>query len=106
VDELQHDVRVSLGYADPAKNVYIAISGSGTLFRDVQKATQLWSFEQRAYYPHGPADERLAVLRVLIERAEILDCSRTASYLLSAVKAAVTGIPVDVIVRITRSSER
>jgi general stress protein 26 len=97
VDELQHDVRVSLGYADPAKHVYIAVSGSGTLFRDVQKATQLWSFEQRAYYPQGPADERLAVLRVLIERAEYWIAPGRTSYLLSAVKAAVTGKPVDVI---------
>lgn len=97
VDELRHNVRVSLGYADPAKNVYIAISGSGTLFRDVQKATQLWSIEQRAYYPQGPADERLAVLRVLVERAEYWIAPGRISYLLAAARAAVTGKPVDVI---------
>jgi general stress protein 26 len=37
VDELQHDVRVSLGYADPAKNVYAAVSGLGSLLRDLQE---------------------------------------------------------------------
>jgi general stress protein 26 len=97
VDELRHDVRVSLGYADPAKNVYIAIGGSGTLFRDVQRATQLWSIEQRAYYPQGPTDERLAVLRVVIERAEYWIAPGRISYLFAAAKAAVTGKPVDVI---------
>jgi general stress protein 26 len=97
VDELRHDVRVSLGYADPAKNVYIAVSGSGTLFRDVEKATQLWSIEQRAYYPQGPKDDRLAVLRVLIERAEYWIAPGRASYLLAAARAAVTGKPADVI---------
>src|ERR1700733_8074345 len=42
-DELHHDARVSLGYADPAKQVYVAVAGSGRLFRDIQKAKQLWS---------------------------------------------------------------
>ena len=48
VDELHHDVRVSLGYADIAKNVYVAVTGSGRLMRDGQKAKNLWSIEQRA----------------------------------------------------------
>ena len=46
VDELHHDVRVSLGYADPKKHVYVAVSGSGSLIRDIQKAKQLWRIEQ------------------------------------------------------------
>jgi general stress protein 26 len=97
VDELHHDVRVSLGYADPAKNVYAAVSGSGRLFRDVQKAKQLWSVEQRAYYPAGPEDERLALLRVLIERAEYWIAPGRTSYLIAAMTAAATGTPAGVI---------
>jgi hypothetical protein len=50
---------VSLGYADPANNAYVALSGSGRLLRDVQRAKLLWSAEQRAYYPDGPQDGRL-----------------------------------------------
>jgi general stress protein 26 len=97
VDELHHDVRVSLGYADPTKNVYVAVSGSGSLFRDLQKAKQLWSIEQRAYYPAGPEDERLALLRVVIERAEYWIAPGRTSYLVAAVAAAVTGTPAGVI---------
>jgi general stress protein 26 len=97
VDELQHDVRVSLGYADPAKNVYVAVSGSGSLLRDLQKAKQLWSIEQRAYYPAGPEDERLALLRVVIERAEYWIAPGRTSYLVAAATAAVTGKPASVI---------
>jgi general stress protein 26 len=97
VDELHHDVRVSLGYADPTKNLYVAVSGSGRLFRDIQRAKQLWSIEQRAYYPEGPADERLALLRVVIERAEYWIAPGRGSYLVAAVKAAVTGTPAGVI---------
>ena len=97
MDELHHDATVSLGYADPAKNVYVAVSGSGSLFRDVQKAKQLWSIEQRAYYPEGPEDERLALLRVLIERAEYWIAPGRSSYLVAAVTAIASGTPVGVI---------
>jgi general stress protein 26 len=47
------------------------VTGSGRLMHDGQKAKKLWSIEQRAYYPPGPEDERLALLRVDIERRNI-----------------------------------
>ena len=97
VDELHHDVRVSLGYADTAKNVYVAVTGSGRLMRDDQKAKKLWSTEQRAYYPQGPQDERLALLRVDIERAEYWVAPGRISYIVAAVTAAVTGTPAGII---------
>jgi general stress protein 26 len=97
VDELQHDFRVSLGYADPAKQMYAAISGIGSLRRDPQKAQELWTLEQFAYYPQGPDDERLALLRVQIESAEYWLAPGRVSYLIAAAKAAVTGVPAGVI---------
>ena len=97
VDELHHDARVSLGYADSTKNMYVAVTGSGCLIRDSQKAKELWSIEQRAYYPEGPDDERLAVLRVVIERAEYWIAPGRGSYIVAAVTAAVTGTPAGII---------
>jgi general stress protein 26 len=97
VDELHHDIRVALGYADPAKNRYAAVTGSASLFRDAEKARQLWSIEQRAYYPQGPEDERLALLRVHIERAEYWIAPGRTSYIVAAVKAAVTGTPAGIV---------
>jgi general stress protein 26 len=97
VDEIHHDVRVSLGYADPANNVYVAVIGSGRLIRDIQKAKELWSIGQRAYYPKGPEDERLALLRVVFERAEYWIAPGRISYLVAAVTAAVTGTPAGVV---------
>ena len=97
VDELSHDARVSVGYADPAKHVFVTVSGDATLFRDVRKAQELWSMEQRAYYPKGPEDERLALLRVQIERAEYWIAPGRVSYLVATVKALMTGTPAGVI---------
>jgi general stress protein 26 len=97
VEELHHDVRVSLGYADPEKKVYAAVAGSGRLIRDTEKARELWGVEQRAYYPKGPEDERLALLRVVIERAEYWIAPGRVSYLVAAVTAALTGTPAGII---------
>jgi general stress protein 26 len=95
--ELQNDTRVSLGYANPATHSYVAISGTGRLFRDQAKARQLWSPEQFAFYPKGPEDPRLALLCVTIEQAEYWIAPGRVSYLVAAVQAAVTGEPARVL---------
>lgn len=97
VHEMQQDVRVALSYADSHRHAYVAVSGSSTLLRDPQKAHELWGVEQRAYYPDGPEDARLALLRVRIERAEYWIAPGRTSYLLAAAKAVMTGVPAGVI---------
>jgi general stress protein 26 len=97
VSELEHDVRVGLGYADPAKNTYAALSGEARLIRDPQRAKELWSIEQRAYYPEGPDDERLALLRVVVLHAEYWIAPGRTSYLIAAVRAGITGVPTEII---------
>ena len=96
-DEVRADMRVSLGYADTTGNRYVAVSGLGTVRRDPHKAQELWQAEQRAYYPDGPRDERLGLLRVEIERAESWIAPGRASYLYAALKAVATGTPAGVI---------
>ena len=49
------------------------------------------------YYPDGPEDHRLALLRVHIERAEYWIAPGRTSYLLAAARAAMTGVPLGVI---------
>jgi general stress protein 26 len=95
--ELAHDVRLGLGYADPKSRSYLAVAGSGRVLRDASKARELWTVEQRAYYPDGPEDEHLALLRVQVERAEYwLPGGRTA-HLLAALQARVTGVPAAIV---------
>ena len=56
-----------------------------------------WTVEQRVYYPAGPEDEHLVLLRVQVERAEYwLSGGRTA-HLLAALKARATGIPTAIV---------
>jgi general stress protein 26 len=97
VSELEREIRVSLGYADPGRKAYVAVDGVATLLEDPGRAKQLWSTEQRAYYPDGPSDDRLVVLRVRMERIEYWLAPGRASYLVAALRAAVTGTPAGII---------
>lgn len=94
--ELTHDMRVSVGYADPSKKIYVAVAGHARILRDKVLAAQLWSCAQRAWYPRGPEDEHLCILRVSLERAEYWETPGKASYLLAALAATVTGRPATV----------
>jgi len=97
VGELERDVRLSLGYANAATRTYIAISGAGRLYRDPVKARQLWTVAQRAYYPKGPEDLRLAILSVRIVRAEYWIAPGRLAHLAAAARAMITGKPVEVV---------
>jgi general stress protein 26 len=97
VQELDRDTRVSVGFADPSRNTYVALSGLGTLLKDATKARALWSAEQRAFYPEGPDDPRLALLRVALHKAEYWIAPGRASYLIAAARAGATGEPVSVL---------
>lgn len=97
VDELEEDQQVSLSYVDPKRRTYVVVNGFGSLRSDPPRAQELWRASQRAFYPEGPTDSRLAVLRVRIERAEYWIAPGRLSYLAAAIKAALTGKPAGVI---------
>lgn len=96
-DEIQEDQQVSLSYADPRRRTYVVVNGFGSLRSDPRRAKELWIAGQRAFYPGGPTDSRLAVLRVRIERAEYWIAPGRLSSLATALKAAATGQPVRVL---------
>lgn len=91
--ELSHDIRVSVGYSEPSKNTYVAVAGRARILRDQALAVELWTPGQRAWYPQGPHDEHLSILRVGLERAEYWETPGRASYLIAAMTSMVTGKP-------------
>jgi general stress protein 26 len=97
VGEMQRQSQVSVGYSDVSRNRFVAVSGSARVLRDPEKARRLWSIEQRAYYPDGPEDRRLALLQVQMERAEYWLAPGRGAYLVAAARAALTGTPAGVV---------
>lgn len=72
-----HDVEgnphVALGYADPGKNLWVSVSGTAELVRDVDKRRELWSAPLKAFFPDGPDDPDVALLRVTPAKGEVWD---------------------------------
>lgn len=94
--ELLHDRRVSVGYSEPSKKIYVAVMGRARILRDRALAAELWTVDQRAWYPDGLDDEHLSILRVAPERAEYWETPGRVSYVFAALTAAVTGKPATV----------
>lgn len=91
VQEVEHDMRASVAYADTDNNVYVAVAGTAEVVRDRAKAEELWTPMAKAWFPQGLDDPELVLLRVQAERAEYWDSPGRAAYLLGVAKASLTG---------------
>lgn len=91
-NEVEHDRRVNVSYADPSDNRYISVSGSAQLIRDKSKAKEVWSPIYKAWFPKGLDDPNIALLKVQVEKAEYWDApSSTIVQIAGFVKALATG---------------
>lgn len=92
VEELRADPRVLLTYAEPDDQNYVSISGRGTVVEDRAKARELWAEPMRTWFPKGPDDPDLILMRVDPERAQYWDSpSSTVVYAYGYIKARMTG---------------
>ena len=84
--------RVCVSYADPAKQDYVSVSGTGEIVRDRARMAALWNPWVKVWFPRGVEDPDLALLCVRIEEAEYWDAPGSAARrLYGLAKARVTG---------------
>jgi general stress protein 26 len=96
VEEVQRDQHVNVSYSDPKKNCYVSVSGTAQVMRDQAKINELWNPVHRAWFPKGPEDPNLALLKVKVTQAEYWDdTSSSMVQFFKMVKAAVTGVPYE-----------
>jgi general stress protein 26 len=96
VAETRRDEHVNVGYAEPADNRYVSISGRAQVVRDPARIHALWRPAYRAFFPGGPDDPRLALLRVTPCEAEFWTSpSDIVTQTISMVKSYLTGDPQD-----------
>lgn len=91
VDEVSSDVRTSVAFADTGKDAYVAASGTADIVNDRGRIHDLWTPFAKPWFPNGPDDPNLALLRVHVERAEYWTSPGKVAYLFNVAKAAVTG---------------
>lgn len=90
--EIQRDPRVNVSYAQPDKQRYVSVSGTGELVRDHAKIEELWNPLYKAWFEKGLDDPDLALLKVRVEQAEYWDAPSSKFVALAGfVKAIATG---------------
>ena len=91
-EEIARDSRVNVSYAEPKDQRYVSLSGTAEMLHDRAKIKELWSPVAKGWYPGGPEDPRIALLRVKVEKAEYWDSpSGKMVQLAGFLKAVITG---------------
>jgi Uncharacterized stress protein (general stress protein 26) len=82
--------QVNLAYAKPNEHLFVSVGGTATLIRDPQRIRELWRPFYQTWFPNGPDDPDLALLRVHIENAEYWDSSAGKMGLLYSITRGLT----------------
>ena len=70
IEEVRRHRRVGLTYARYEDNSYVSLSGTAQVVVDPRKAAELWDPSYQAWFPGGPTDPDLALIKVSVETAE------------------------------------
>ena len=64
VRDISKNEYVFLNYADPSKNNFVVVCGTATVNVDKEKMKELWTPLNKAWFPKGLEDPRLALIKV------------------------------------------
>lgn len=94
--ELAGEHRLNLAYADPRHQTYVSIAGRGSVVREPARIGALWQEIMTTWFPNGPEDPDLALIRVDVDSAAYWDAPSSAMvHAYGYVKAKLTGQPPD-----------
>ena len=89
--------QVNVSFAEPNDHLYVSVSG--TAEREVDRATikKMWNPMVQAWFPNGPDDPHVVLVRVVSHTAEYWDSSAgRVVQLFQMAKAVLTGSTPDV----------
>ncbi len=72
-DEVKTNPEVCLTFVCSKQKAYLSLTGKAFVSRDPEQAKALWNQEQQAWWPGGPDDPNVRVMRVDLARAEMWD---------------------------------
>jgi general stress protein 26 len=72
-DEIEAHPDVCLTFIDPKNKAYLSITGRASVLRDRKKAADIWRKTDDVWWPGGPDDPNVLVLRVKPSTAELWD---------------------------------
>jgi general stress protein 26 len=71
--EVQADDRVNLAYVSAPEDRFVSVSGVATVVRDDAHAAQMWLPTYQTWFPGGPTDPELSLIRIELTRVEYWD---------------------------------
>ncbi|CUI02764.1 pyridoxamine 5'-phosphate oxidase family protein [Massilia antarctica] len=99
--ELWEDIvarpEVNVSFAEPDDHVYVSVSGRAERIVDRAKIKAMWNGAVQAWYPHGPDDPHVVLVRVVSSSAEYWDSNAgKVVSLFEMAKAVLTGTTPEV----------
>jgi general stress protein 26 len=92
VAELSADGTVNVLYANPSSDTYVSVSGRAEVVDDAEQKRHLWSPLAKSWFPGGPADPDLGLVKVVITHAHVWDVKATKiGQIIRMTAAAITG---------------
>lgn len=91
IEELAEDNRVNVAMQQGSR--YVAVTGTASVVRDAEHIKKIWSESWRVWFPQGPEDTSVVLIKVSPQHGEYWDnegMSRV-KYLYETAKAYVTG---------------
>ena len=71
VADIEGDSDVALAYMHTERGIWISIEGEAQVIDDVARKRSLWQDDLATWFPEGPEDERLVLIKVEAERARL-----------------------------------
>ena len=92
VDQIGRERRVNVSFS--SRSSWVSVTGEAEVVRDVAKAKELWNASIEAWFPDGPEDPDIVLLKVHADGAEYWDTPGAGVVsVLSFVRAKLTGKP-------------
>jgi general stress protein 26 len=90
-DEIEANPDICLAFVDPKAKAYLSIAARARVTRDTAKIEQVWRITDTAWWPGGPTDPNVCLLRIEPQIAELWDGpSSTAATIFELAKALLT----------------
>jgi general stress protein 26 len=72
-DEILRESKVALSYSDPLHNTYVMVNGEAEISRDKELINKFWNPMLKAWFPDGPDDPHITLIKIKPVDAEYWD---------------------------------
>jgi general stress protein 26 len=71
VEDISADPHVALAYMQTERGTWVSIEGAANVVDELERKRELWQAELETWFPEGPEDERVVLIKVQAERVRL-----------------------------------